>query len=318
MIKVGVLGTGFGRQHVELYKRLDGVEVVAVYGRNEQKRKEIQEELSTPVTADIQDILTNEEIDVVDICLPTDLHAKWAIEALKHGKHVFCETPLTYKQEEAEEIRRAAEQAGRHVFVDLFYKFSTPHQIAIEKVKNGELGTVKSARSHNKTAPNWGNLGLSKNVTDFHLHNFDFLLELMGMPKRVLANGIDFGEQSVAVTTLSFDEAFAVVESWSNLPKNSPFYVGFEIHGEKGLLKFDAEYGMESKEEFAFFHADGTKEVLRPVMKDDYEQALRHVLECLEGNHASPLIDLSAALQAIKVKDAVLASLAEQQAVIIG
>lgn len=280
-----------------------------IYGRDENKLREIHKELHIDTTTDIYDIIKSEEIDVVDICLPTSHHAKWAIEALKHHKHVFCETPLSYQVEEAEEILAISEAYQRYVFVDLFFKFSTPHHMTINKIKNLELGEVISFRSYNKTAPNWGNLGLPKNVTDFHIHNFDFLIEILGMPNHVVANGIDLGDQSIVITTLNYNNKFAVVESYSNLPKNSPFYVGFEIICDSGSIKFDAEYGIDTREEFVIYHHDGSKEVLQPQMKDDYEQVIEHIKDCLENNQKSKFLDITSAIQVIKIKDAVFKSL---------
>lgn len=260
-------------------------------------------------TTDIYEIIEHEEIDLVDICLPTSLHSKWAIEALKHRKHVFCETPLCYQIDEAENILHISEQYQRHVFVDLFFKFSTPHHITINKIQNLEFGEVISFRSYNKTAPVWGNLGLQKNVSDFHIHNSDFLIEILGMPEHVVSNGIDLGDQSVAITTLNYENKFAVVESYTNLPKNAPFCVGFEVICEKGSIKFDAEYGTNTREEFAAYYSDGSKEVLTPQMKDDYEQVIHHIKDCLECNKKSELLDITSAIQAIKIRDAVFKSL---------
>lgn len=199
------MGSGFGRQHA-----------VLIYGRNENKLREINKVLNIDTTTDIDEIIKNEEINLVDICLPTPLHAKWAIEALKHHKHVFCETPLSYQLGEAKEILKISEEYQKNVFVDLFYKFSTPHHI--NKIKNLELGEVKSFSSYNRAAPNWGNLGLHKNVSDFHIHNFDFLTEVLGMPQTIASNGIDFEDQSIVITTLNYPNKFAVVESYTNLP----------------------------------------------------------------------------------------------------
>ncbi|WZX99978.1 Gfo/Idh/MocA family oxidoreductase [Bacillus sp. FSL W7-1360] len=119
MIKVGILGTGFGMYHAEIYKRIDGYEVVALYGRDEKKLKEIGEKLHIRTTTDMDEIIHHPDIDVVDICLPTPLHAEWAIKALKNKKHVFCETPVTYRLEEALEMKKVAEEHRRHIFVDL-------------------------------------------------------------------------------------------------------------------------------------------------------------------------------------------------------
>lgn len=309
MVKVGILGTGFGRHHAELYTKTNGFEVILIYGRDENKLREINETLNIRTTTDIYEIINNEQIDLVDICLPTTLHAEWAIEALKHRKHVFCETPLSYQIEEAENILNISEEYQRNVFVDLFFKFSTPHHIAINKIKNLELGEVKSFRSYNKTASIWGNLGLQKNVSDFHIHNFDFLIEILGMPENVVSNGIDLGDKSVAITTLNYENKFAVVESYTNLPMNSPFCVGFEIICEKGSIKFDAEYGINTTEKFVIYHGDGDIEVLNPKMKDDYEQVIHHIKYCLEHDKKSEFLDITCAIQVMKIQDAILKSL---------
>ncbi|WP_058302985.1 Gfo/Idh/MocA family protein [Gorillibacterium timonense] len=318
MIKVGILGTGFGRQHAALFKKLEGFEVVAIYGRDEAKLQEINESLNIHTTTDMYEIIHNKEIDLVDICLPTSLHAQWAMEALKNHKHVFCETPLSYSFAEAEEVLKLSKEVQRHVFVDLFYKFSTPHHLTINKIKNLECGQVRSFHSYNKTAPNWGNLGLPKNVTDFHTHNFDFLMEILGMPEQVASNGIDFGDESIVITTLNYPNQFAVVESYSNLPKGSPFYVGFEVNCERGSIKFDAEYGMDSKEEFVLYHSDGTKEVLTPQMQDDYEQVILHLKDCLEQGKKSEHLDMEAAMDVMKIRDAVLKSLEAKKPILLG
>ncbi|WP_010274340.1 Gfo/Idh/MocA family protein [Paenibacillus senegalensis] len=164
MVKVGILGSGFGRYHAELYQKLGGFEVVLMFGRDEKKLGEIEENLNIRTTTDINKVIKNEQIDIIDICLPTPLHAHWAIEALKCGKHVFCETPLTYNLDDAEQILQASDKYKRMVFVDLFFKFSPPHQIALDHTKSLELGEIKSVHSYNKTAPVWGTLGLQKNV----------------------------------------------------------------------------------------------------------------------------------------------------------
>ncbi|MEC0090207.1 Gfo/Idh/MocA family protein [Paenibacillus macquariensis] len=318
MIKVGILGTGFGKHHAELYKKINGFELIAIYGRDEVKLGEIGERFNIKTTTIINEIIQNSEIDLIDICLPTSLHAKWAIEALKNNKNVFCETPLTYQLEEAEEIKKAAEAYNKDVFVDLFFKFSTPHNIAINKIKNNELGEVVSFSSYNKTAPNWGDLSLSKNVSDFHTHNFDFLLEIMGLPQEVFSNGIDLGNKSIVVTTLNYENKIAKIESYTNLPKSSPFLIGFEIICERGTIKFDAQYGEHTKEEFVIYYNDGSKEVLNPQMKDDYEEVIKHIMHCIENNEKSSYLDISSAIEAIKIKNAVLRSLEAKQFVRIG
>lgn len=87
------------------------------------------------------------------------------------------------------------------------------------------------------------------------------------------------------------------------MPKNSPFYLGFEVVCEKGSIKFDAEYGINTREEFVIYYSDGSKEVLSPpIIKDDYEQVIHHIKDCLENNKKSEFLDISSAIQVIKDK----------------
>lgn len=313
MIKVGILGTGFGKYHAQLYKKIKGFEVVAIFGRDKNKLEKISSELGIYTTMDINEIVKNPEIELVDICLPTPLHAEWAIEALRNNKHVFCETPVSYDIEEAEKIKRVSEEYKKNVFVDLFYKFSTPHNIAINKIKNNELGDVISFSSYNKTAPNWGDLCISKNISDFHIHNFDFLTEILGLPYEVFSNGIDLGKESIIVTTLNYKNKMAIVQSYTNLPLNSPFYIGFEIICEKGTIRFAGEYGDTSKEEFVIYYNDGSNELLNLEVKDDYEEVIKHILYCMENNERSKFLNITSAIESMKIKSAILRALVSKK-----
>src|SRR6056297_1688310 len=109
MVKVGILGTGFGREHAKIYQNMNNVQIVKVFGRNRDKLKEIEKEFSTKTTEKIEDILTDQNIDLVDIFLPTKMHKDYVIKALENGKHVFCETPISYDVSEIEEMKQAAQ-----------------------------------------------------------------------------------------------------------------------------------------------------------------------------------------------------------------
>lgn len=86
---------------------------------------------------------------------------------------------------------------------------------------------------------------------------------------------------------------------------------------EKVSIKLDTEYGINTREEFVIYHNDGSKEVLTPQMKDDYEQVILHIKDCLENNKKSEFLDLASAIQVIKIKDAVLKSLETNKSIYI-
>jgi predicted dehydrogenase len=313
MVKVGILGTGFGKYHAELYKKIDGFEIVSIFGRNVEKLNQIGKELNVNTTSNIDEIVKNPDIDLLDICLPTDLHSKWAIEGLKNKKHIFCETPITYNVNEADEIRQTSQKYGKNVFVDLFIKFSPPHNTAIKYSKEGTLGSLMSIKAYNSTSPRWGDLGLKNILINFHNHLIDFACEITGMPESVIASGMDLNGKSVVTTTFQTKDHYAVLESNSILPDSCPFSIGFELVFSKGLLRYDAIYGEYTEEKFIIFENGKSPEILKLDEKDDYEESFRHILQCIQNNTKSSLLDINAAIDTVKVKDMILMSLNKNQ-----
>ncbi len=308
MIKVGILGTGFGETHVELYKKIEGFEVVSIFGRNQEKLNKIANKYNIPVSTDINEIIMNPDIDLIDICLPTELHSKWAIEGLKNGKHIFCETPISYNVDEAVAVQQAAVQYGKNVFVDMFLKFSPPHQFAADMVKKMELGKLLSVRSYNRTSPRWGDLGIQKNVETFHNHNMDFVIGFAGMPSSVTASGIDYKGKSIVTSALSYNDMYAVLESNSSLPECCPFEIGFELFFTDGVLRYDAVYGSYTKEELSVTGNGKAREIIQLDSKDEYEEVIRHIQNCIHNNVKSELIDIEAAVNTVKLKEMIMQS----------
>ena len=309
MVKVGILGTGFGKFHAELYKKINGFEIVSIFGRNSGTLNQIAKELKINTTTNIHEIINNPDIDLLDICLPTEFHAKYAIEGLKNNKHVFCETPVAFDVAEADEIKQASQRYGKSVFVDLFVKFSTPHNTAIKYAREEAFGKLLNMRSYNGTSPRWGDLGLKKNIESFHNHMIDFACEIVGMPKSVTASGMDFGGKSIVTSTLLTQNSYAILESTSCLPDSCPFTIGFELVFSDGIVRFDAIYGDYTKEEFIVFQNGKPTETLNLDMKDDYEETFKHVLQCIENETKSPVLDIEAGINQLKIKDMILTSI---------
>lgn len=308
MVKVGILGTGFGENHAKLYQIIEGYEVVSIFGRNEDKLQRIKDQMNIHTTTDINDILRDPEIDLIDICLPTELHSQWAIEGLKNGKHIFCGTPFSYSVEEAEEVQKAAVEYGKNVYVDMFIKFGSAHQTAIRLMKQRDLGNLCSLRSYNQTSPRWGDLSIRKNIETFHIHNIDFMCGVMGMPESVTASAMNFGTKSLVTSAFYDPNKIAVLESGSHMQSCRPFDIGFELVFENGVIRYDATYGEFSREEFAVFENGKPREALTLDGKDDYEECFRHVLYCLNNNVKSEMIDISHAVNTVRIMDMVINS----------
>jgi hypothetical protein len=97
-VRVGLVGTGFVAElHMYAYKRVYGVgaEVVAAVSRSDQVETFAQKHKIAQTYRHYRALLADPAIDVVDICTPPALHAQMIIDAVRAGKHVICEKPLT-------------------------------------------------------------------------------------------------------------------------------------------------------------------------------------------------------------------------------
>ena len=102
---------------------------------------------------------------------------------------------------------------------------------------------------------------------------------------------------------------YAVLESNSNLPDCCPFEIGFELLCSDGIIRFDAAYGEETKEEFSVVKNGKPREVFRVEEKDDYEEVVKHIRACVQNNVKSDLIDIEDAIRSVKLKEMILRSL---------
>ena len=104
-MKVVVAGVGaFGQKHLDGLKKIDGVEVVAIVGRQLAPTQEIAKKYRIAhATTQLSEALSP-DVDAVILCTPTQLHAQQAIQCMKAGKHVQVEIPLADSWKDAESV----------------------------------------------------------------------------------------------------------------------------------------------------------------------------------------------------------------------
>ena len=148
-LKVGVIGTGMiGKQHLNNYKPMPDVEVVAVADiRADEANRVAAEHSIGRVFTDYHDLLAIEEIDAVDVCLHNALHCPVTLEAFKAGKHVYCEKPLALSGKEARKMVEAAEKAGKRLAMQLSTVFTKQARAAKHLIDQGHLGRLYYAKS---------------------------------------------------------------------------------------------------------------------------------------------------------------------------
>lgn len=114
-LRVAIIGAGIGAQHLDAYLNLPTLfQVSCICDLDAPRAQALAERVpGCAVSAQLDDLLSDPAIDLIDICLPSHLHAPVALQALQVDKHVICEKPLAGNLLQADELARvAASSAG--------------------------------------------------------------------------------------------------------------------------------------------------------------------------------------------------------------
>lgn len=112
-MKIAIVGLGgMGDWHRELIESIDGLTLAGIYDIKEE-RQEYAKEKNIRVYGSFEELLADEEVELCLIATPNDLHKPLAIAAMKAGKHVVSEKPVTLSSEDLKEMIAASEETGK-------------------------------------------------------------------------------------------------------------------------------------------------------------------------------------------------------------
>ncbi|MBO4859372.1 MAG: Gfo/Idh/MocA family oxidoreductase [Treponema sp.] len=290
-MKIAILGTGFGKEHAKLFCKEKLVDKIIVWGRNPEKLKEIEKELGVQTTTNLDDIMRDPTIELVDVCLPTKLHAEYAIKALRAGKHVFVEMPLADTVENGRKIQETAKECKRRVFVDLFLQYEYPYQLLNQIKEEKRYGECKDFYIRRQTPHWWGNLDLENISINLMHHDIDFVLQLLGKPDSINVEGRNVRPECSVVTALmSFKNVAATIHADSSIPGTGPFSVGFEATFEKAFIRYFEDGYQDGRTETRLeIFTEEKHEEVKLVPQNCYELVCHNVVESILENKTSRL-----------------------------
>jgi len=144
-LKVGVVGLGWvAGAHIETFKQIEGVEVVAIHSRRSLNEAELSNQFGIPLKVynDYDAMLKDASLDIIDICTPHPFHAAQAIAAANAGKHIYLEKPIALSYKDALAVSQAIEKAGVRSCVGFELRFSGQGVAIRSMIEQGLLGTV--------------------------------------------------------------------------------------------------------------------------------------------------------------------------------
>jgi predicted dehydrogenase len=241
MIKIGVIGYGYwGPNLVRTFAEAQQGTIVAVSDLDPKKLATVNKRYpAVKTTNDFQDLLRNPEIDAIAIATPVSTHFEFAMAALKAGKHVWLEKPMTETSLQARKLVDEAAKRNLTLFVDHTFVYTGAVRKMGDVIKSGDLGRVYYYDSIRV------NLGLFQRdvnvISDLAVHDFSILDYLLGEhPVAISASGINHfpgTPENLAYITLFYDSGTIahVNVSWLAPVKVRQILLG----GSKKMITYD-------------------------------------------------------------------------------
>jgi predicted dehydrogenase len=324
MKHIGLVGLGFiGKTHLEAYRHIENCQVTAICTRNKVEDFELLHAYNGSFVTDYEYLLRNEEIDVIDICLPTFLHEDYIIKAARAGKHIICEKPLTLTLESADRIIHEVTKNGVKLFVGHVLRF-WPEYKAIkmlsetDKLKDIEIVHAKRLGQ----LPKWSDWFLHPEKSggalfDLHLHDIDFVHYLIGEVESVYAvgNKNKYGAWDHVMTTLIFkNKSKAFVEASQRMTTGYPFTMSLRAQAAKGTLDFNLIAGenienIDKGSKQLFYYNHEGKSAVTSEKSDAFQNELSYFLNCIDKNQKNTIVPLKDVLYTLKILKSIEESL---------
>ncbi len=292
-MKVGLLGTGFAIAHAHIYHAHPQVNEVVVFGRTPAKLHAFAEKFGYATTTDPAGIYHDPAIDLVDVCLPTPLHAEHVTRALGAGKHVLCELPLAATMADARRILDAAAASDRQVFVDMFGRFDPATEVLHTAIAEGRYGTLKTLAIELRSALLWEGyqIGLGSIAMDVLHSSLDTIVTALGRPESMTAMGVAKDTAaSAAEVLLGYPGAIVRCSASALLPKPYGMRGGYRATFTDAAIEssWTAGYDGRPTTTLTEYTEQGQREIDLPA-RDAYAAVIDHVIACCQGRETSRL-----------------------------
>lgn len=244
MLKVGLIGVGgISGAHIPVWESMEDVELTALCDIRQERMEPYPEKHHY---TKLDEMLKNEKLDILDICLPTYLHADYAVRAMEKGIHVLCEKPVSLKSEDVERVYSTAHRMQVSFMVAHVLRFWPEYMLLKELYDTQKYGKLLSGYMSrvSQTPPwTWDNWMKDESRSglvpfDLHIHDLDFMVYAFGKPEKVNSNRIKRSEQDCINAVYEYPEFYIETESaW--YAGAYPFAARYRFQFERAVVSFE-------------------------------------------------------------------------------
>ena len=302
-IGVAVVGTGYATEclHLPSLTKIPQVRLVAIVTRNEAKAKLVARRFGIEsYCTDFAQVLRREDVQIIDVNLPTFLHKEYVVRGAEAGKDVLCEKPMATTLREADQMIDAVKSAGTKLMIAHVLRFWPDYVKVKQLVQDGCVGEAVAARAKRIPGPGYPWEGMPEEargsphwkaeadkgggILDLQIHDIDYLRYLFSSPIEVVSafggrlagKTIDALDHCFAIFKLKNGKVWEVVSSWVR-PVECPFIQNLEVYGSEGYLVLDNQ----TSPSLTLYTKDGSTLRIQPPKTDGYFDEIQHFVKCV-------------------------------------
>ncbi len=328
MVRVGVVGLGMmGLTHLDAYGKTKDVKIAAICDSDPdrlsgkvqaagniegQAMSTIAELQDVQRYTDAFDVIGNPEIDLVDVCLPTDMHIKFGCEVLRAGQHLMIEKPLARTSADAQQLAETAQEAKGIAFVGHCMRFWPGWTWLKEAIDDNRFGRVYSAHFRRVVNHPGGPFYTNGDrcggaALDLHIHDTDFVQFCFGMPKAVTSFGYSkmTNMPDHLITRYEYDDVPLVVAegSWA-MTDGFVFNMGFTANFENATVVFDSA----KSEPLTVYEKGKDPAVVGVEDVMGYDLEIAYMIDCIKQGRRPDVVTVDDALRTVRIVEAEIES----------
>lgn len=320
MQKIAIVGFGaMGQMHANCYQLIKQAKVVGVVDAHPDHAVKTVKKLGYdfPVYETLEELFEAQEVDSVDICLPTDLHVPVGLQVIAAGKHIFVEKPFAPTAEEGKKLVDAARRKKVFLMVGHCIRFWDEYRHLESVVKEKKYGKLLSLTMQRRASrPTYGRQNWLQDLArsggaayDLHIHDTDYILHLLGKPQAVTSVGTkDYSGWAHVFTTYHYKNVAVTAEGGWNYPEKFGFNMAWQAVFENAVLDFDFSRtptlrlteGKKAPKDISLKKAKSAAMTTGNISDlGGYLNELKYWVECLEKKQAPEISTGKDAIQSV-------------------
>ena len=324
MIRVGLVGLGgISYSHISGYRDLENVNVVAAADILGEKAMHYADAvaLGAKVYTSVDEMLANEELDMLDVMVPTFVHREMIEKGLSHGLHVLSEKPMARTSADCEEICELAAKSKGMCMIAHCVRFEKAYLSLRSLVLSGELGKpIHFILNRIGSVPRWSvndwmqDGELSGGVPlDLSIHDIDFIYSVFGEPRDISATyrpftGKGSEELNEFLSANLIYDGFCATVTGAQYNTDVRFGANFLAVFENGCLEYRGGKLYKNNEETDLGSFASEETGINLPTSSMYGDEIAYFADCIEKNASPDFVTPESSTGSVKLVERIVAA----------